>query len=411
MADTTCPVCDDEFDTAGALSHHSWDAHSACQYCGDELTTKDELYVHWLATHEGELTRGDRKRVEAEVDSLSFGNRLAHQGPVGAVRNTRLSRRQLLGGGAALAVAGIGGVAGTTLFGSSASPGEARTGASAPKGTFTTLSGDTGQVSEFQRQKRMVWLFATWCPSCKQGARALQNNMDQLGEMQIIGVKTAGNAGYEGPSVREFVQSFAPSLLDADSWTWGTASQAMTNTYNPQNQPDIYYLVDQDGTIQTQSTAPAATIDRIVEFAQTATSGTDRPGTSYDIQPAEHIQPGADHPPYNSNPPTSGWHYPQQAAWDFYTEELPDERVVHNLEHGGIWIAYTNVSATPRSKLREIAKEYPQSVIVTQRSANDAPIAVASWGQLMELQSFDRPRIVEFIEQNRNHSPEPVAGQ
>jgi thiol-disulfide isomerase/thioredoxin len=367
MADTTCPVCDDEFDTAGALSHHSWDIHSACRYCGDELTTKDELYVHWLATHEEALTRVDRKRAESEVDSLSFGNRLAHQGPVGAIRNTSLSRRQLLGGGAALAVAGIGGVAGTTLFGSSADPSEARTGASAPDGTFTTLFGEPRQLSEFQGQKRMVWLFATWCPSCKQGAQALQNNMDQLGDMQIIGVKTAGNAGYDGPSVRVFVQSFAPSLLDAATWTWGTASQTMTNTYNPQNQPDIYYLVDQDGTIQAQSTAPAATIDRIVQFAQTANVGADRLGTSYDIQTAEHIQPGADHPPYNSNPPTSGWHYPQQASWGFYTEELPDERVVHNLGHGGIWIAYTNLSETTRSKLREIAQEYPQSVIVTQR--------------------------------------------
>jgi hypothetical protein len=104
MADTTCPVCDVEFDAAGALSHHSWDAHSACRYCGEELATNDELYVHWLATHEEELTRVDRKRAEAEVDSLSFGNRLTHQGPVEAIRHTNLSRRQLLGGGAAMAV-------------------------------------------------------------------------------------------------------------------------------------------------------------------------------------------------------------------------------------------------------------------------------------------------------------------
>ena len=76
------------------------------------------------------------------------------------------------------------------------------------------MSGETRQMSDFQGQKRMVWLFATWCPSCKQGARALQNNLDRLGDMRIIGVKTAGNAGYEGPSVRAFVESFAPSLLE-----------------------------------------------------------------------------------------------------------------------------------------------------------------------------------------------------
>lgn len=411
MTDATCPVCGDDFGASGAVSNHAWDAHDACRYCGEELTTEDELYVHWLARHEAELSQVDRKRAESEVGALTFGNRLAHQGPAGAIRNVSLSRRQLLGGGAALTVAGIGGLAGTTLFGSSSGSAQAKAGAAAPQATFTTLSGETGRLADYQGKKRMLWLFATWCPSCKQGARALQNRNDQLGDMEIIGVKTAGNAGYDGPSVREFVQSFAPSLLDADGWTWGTASQQTTETYNPQNRPDIYYLIDQDGTIQARDTAPAATIDRITQFAGGGDTRRDRPGEEYEIQPAEHIQQGADHPPYNSNPPTSGWHYSQQADWGFYTEELPDERVVHNLEHGGIWISYTTVSDETRSQLRDLASQYPKSVIVTKRSENDAPIAVVSWGQLLELESFDRARIVEFIEQNRNHSPEPIAGQ
>ncbi|MCL7418310.1 MAG: TlpA family protein disulfide reductase [Halalkalicoccus sp.] len=267
MTDTECPVCGDEFRTNSAVSDHAWDVHRACQYCGEELTTEDELYVHWLTRHEGDLDRVDRKGAESEVGPVTFGNRLAHQGPVGALRNAHLSRRQLLGAGA-LALAGVGGVVGSTLFGSSDRASAADPGSSAPNASFTTISGKTVQLSDYQGQKRMVWLFATWCPSCKQGAQTLQNEGDQLREMEIIGVKTAGNAGNEGPAVREFVQSFAPSLLDADGWTWGTASREMTDTYNPENRPDIYYLVDADGTIQVQNTAPAATIDRIVQFAQ-----------------------------------------------------------------------------------------------------------------------------------------------
>lgn len=85
--------------------------------------------------------------------------------------------------------------------------------------------------------------------------------------------------------------------------------------------------------------------------------------------------------------------------------------MVHNLEHGGIWITYKNVSDSTRSQLQQLATDYPKSVIITPRSANDAPLAVASWGQLMTLQSFDWDRIVEFIEKNRNHSPEPIAGE
>ncbi|MFC7164723.1 hypothetical protein [Halospeciosus flavus] len=73
MTDGTCPVCGDDFGASGALSDHAWDAHDACRYCGEELTTEDELYVHWLARHKGELSRVDRKRAESEVGPLTFG--------------------------------------------------------------------------------------------------------------------------------------------------------------------------------------------------------------------------------------------------------------------------------------------------------------------------------------------------
>lgn len=137
-----------------------------------------------------------------------------------------------------------------------------------------------------------------------------------------------------------------------------------------------------------------------------------RPGKTYKIQGQQHIQPAEPHPSYNSNPPTSGWHYPREAGWGFYSRKLPDERVVHNLEHGGIWISYTSsVSQEAQDKLRSLARKYPRSVIVTKRDANDAPIAVASWGRLMELQKFDGQRIKTFIEKNMNHSPEPEAGR
>ena len=415
MTDFTCPICDNEFGTASTVRDHAWDVHNACHYCGEELTATDELHIHWLATHEDDLSRVDRKRAESEVGDLSFGNRLAHQGPVDAVTNTSISRRKLLAGGA-VAIAGAGGVAANGLSGSSASsrPSSGRgttPGTTAPRATFTTIDGEKKQLADYRGQKVMFWVFATWCPSCKKGAQALQANNDTLEDVTIIALKTDGNAGYDGPSISEFAQQYAPALLDADNWVWGTLSKESTQVWNPQNRPDVYWLIDKTGTIQAKTAAPAATMNRIVQFAQAENPGGDRPGKSIPIQSAKHIQPGASHPDYNSNPPTSGWHYSKQADWGFYTKELPDERVVHNLEHGGIWITYTSVSEETRSKLRDVVRQYPKSVIVTKRSENDAPIAVASWGQLMKLESFDRDRIVEFIEQNQNHSPEPIAGQ
>jgi hypothetical protein len=43
---------------------------------------------------------------------------------------------------------------------------------------------------------------------------------------------------------------------------------------------------------------------------------------------------------WNTDPPTSGPHYQVPAIWGAYTEPLLPAQVVHNLEHGGIFIQY-----------------------------------------------------------------------
>lgn len=133
-----------------------------------------------------------------------------------------------------------------------------------------------------------------------------------------------------------------------------------------------------------------------------------RPGTTFAIQGQTHIDVGAEHPAYNSNPPTSGWHYIQPAPWGPYQNELPDEQLIHNLEHGGIWISYKNVDQQTKDALEKIAGR-ESKVVVGPRSKNSAPIVLASWGRLLELQSFDEKIVRDFIKANRNRSPEPYA--
>ncbi|MEX2145128.1 MAG: DUF3105 domain-containing protein [Candidatus Spechtbacterales bacterium] len=135
----------------------------------------------------------------------------------------------------------------------------------------------------------------------------------------------------------------------------------------------------------------------------------ERPGQSYSILGEEHIEVGASHPDYNSNPPTSGWHYGSPAEWGVYDRELPDEQLIHNLEHGGIWISYKDIDEDTKAKLAAIGKKYPGSVIITPRSANDSKIALASWGRLQNLENFDETAIIDFIKTNKNRSPEPIA--
>lgn len=131
-------------------------------------------------------------------------------------------------------------------------------------------------------------------------------------------------------------------------------------------------------------------------------------GEAISVMGRNHINIGDEHEPYNSNPPTSGPHV-AAVPWGFSDTELVDENVVHNLEHGGIWISYKDLDEESIQTLQDIARDNAQSVLVSPRAANDSRIAVASWGRLLKLDEVDREKINEFIATNINNSPERLA--
>lgn len=135
------------------------------------------------------------------------------------------------------------------------------------------------------------------------------------------------------------------------------------------------------------------------------------PDTSirYPSQGQDHIAVGQIHPAYNSNPPTSGWHYLEPARWGVYSEQLPDEQLIHNLEHGGIWLSYQDPSNQAIiNDLLDIASRYPSHIIVEPRPENDSPVAIAAWGQLLTMDRVDKDIIYAFIRRYRKNGPENV---
>lgn len=133
------------------------------------------------------------------------------------------------------------------------------------------------------------------------------------------------------------------------------------------------------------------------------------PGVALENQGQEHIAQGStDHPAYNSNPPTSGWHWPQPAAWGSYATAQSDEQLIHNLEHGGIWISYKpDLDAQTIAQLNDFAKRY-RKIIVAPRVANDSAIALAGWARLQKLDRYDERLILQFIDAFYDKGPEKV---
>lgn len=120
---------------------------------------------------------------------------------------------------------------------------------------------------------------------------------------------------------------------------------------------------------------------------------------------------------YNSNPPSSGSHYQSPAPKGFYEQEIPDGTLLHNLEHGYVWVAYR--PDLPPSQVKKLKglfssplsnpKFTPSKAVVAPRSNNPAPISIVSWRWTMNLDSYDENKLMQFYLQHVSKSPEPAA--
>lgn len=165
---------------------------------------------------------------------------------------------------------------------------------------------------------------------------------------------------------------------------------------------------------------------------------------------------------YNSDPPTSGPHFPVWAKRGLYDRVISDGHLVHSLEHGYVVASYncdelksqmSNVK-TEESEATESAKPLTQMtvgvsgtmsfftpqnpppvevelsesfkseeckklvsdlwglvdgwdrVIVVPRPGMDTKIGLTGWGRIEELGGFDRERIKSFLSAFHNRGPE-----
>lgn len=143
------------------------------------------------------------------------------------------------------------------------------------------------------------------------------------------------------------------------------------------------------------------------------------PGQSYPDAGRPHIPLGAiPKRPYTSNPPSSGGHYAFPANWGTYDYEVNDQIILHNLEHGGVWISYKPNTAPPAavSELKTMVDGFKSSkLVMSPRLADDSDIAVAAWTRVLKinlkngaLASEDKKIIADFYRAFKNKGPEYV---
>ena len=122
---------------------------------------------------------------------------------------------------------------------------------------------------------------------------------------------------------------------------------------------------------------------------------------------AQHVKEGESHEPYNSNPPTSGPHWADVAGPGIKDEFIPDELVLHSMEHGAAVVWYREgLEQAETDKIKRAFNSASGKKIMLARKDLDVPVALTSWGYLLKLQTVDEAKIKEFIETNNDRAPE-----
>lgn len=128
------------------------------------------------------------------------------------------------------------------------------------------------------------------------------------------------------------------------------------------------------------------------------------PGEKYTDQGNRHLQQEPETYPWNSRPPTSGPHAPGLAGWGIHTETVAEWEQVHNLEDGGVILHYNCPEGCPDvvDELTSIVKEAGEERLILHPYPNmDSRIAVTAWTRLLTMETVDREKILDFINEYR----------
>ncbi len=114
---------------------------------------------------------------------------------------------------------------------------------------------------------------------------------------------------------------------------------------------------------------------------------------------------------YDQSPPVGGNHNPTWQNCGYYAQPVPNERAVHSMEHGAVWIAYSpNLPQEQVQRLRDLAQNQLY-VLVSPYPDLGSPVVASAWGKQLRLDSASNPDLERFVRaySQGTQAPEPGA--
>ena len=180
------------------------------------------------------------------------------------------------------------------------------------------------------------------------------------------------------------------------------------------------------GVTGTTTTQPAAVtvpnttgISGVVAYDTTGWPASSHNGAAGHALGHDHV---AGPVTYSVTPPVGGDHNATWMNCGVYDKPVPNERGVHNLEHGAVWITYS--PSLPQSEVSQLRAFFARQTVLNPDGAGasryldltpypglPSPIVATAWGFQLRLTSPSDPRLQQFTGKFRvSHQYTPEYG-
>lgn len=136
------------------------------------------------------------------------------------------------------------------------------------------------------------------------------------------------------------------------------------------------------------------------------------------LKSGEHVPEGTTIA-FETNPPSSGAHYPVWANFQEFPTAVPRGYWLHSAEHGAVVLLYkcSGADCAPiQEGLRQVAQSIATDplcdpairarVVITPDPELDVPVAAVTWGFTYKAQCLDLPTLTAFAKEHYNRATE-----